>query len=198
MIRVNTFNSPSFLFPLNSSDIKSLTLNCFSAFSIGLLQRTCLTKQLQTAMVFRPNHSLCLSESLLDNSWSVSCSHHTRTGDYYNQDLRMLKWGGFLSSLPYKTLNLKRFSLAEYKSSRSKQQLPLLILQYLTGNTSRSYTQLLAHTDFQACRGNNFILTYTEIRYFPVSFLKCYTEFSFIPRNWKQSCIASKQKESTY
>lgn len=56
MIRENIFHTPSFLkkFHLNSSDIKSLTINCFSVFSMKLIQRTCLIKQLQTAIVFKP------------------------------------------------------------------------------------------------------------------------------------------------
>lgn len=55
MISKNTVNTLSFLsmFSLNSSDTKSLTLNRFSAFSMGNA-KSCLTKQLQTAMVFKP------------------------------------------------------------------------------------------------------------------------------------------------
>lgn len=121
MIRVNTFNTPLFLnmFPLNSSDIKSLTLNCFFCIFYGINAKYLPHKTTPNCNGFQAQTTVCvyLCESLLDNSWSVSWSHHTKTGDYYNQDLTMLKWGGFLSSLPYKTLssilNLKRFSLAK-------------------------------------------------------------------------------------
>lgn len=165
------------------------------------MQRTASQNYSKLQWFPSPNHSLCLSmqEPLMQfliSKLFPPCKNMSSLQPKFED--AQVRW--FLSSLPYKTLssilNLERFSLAKStKSSGSKQQLPLLILLYLTGNTSTSYT-LLPHTIFTLVGGEILCSHWQWNKIISISFLKCYTDFSFITRNWKQSCIASILKKN--